>query len=440
MIAHTTPRQRQQFFVLHQGGETYQQIGERFSVSAECVRYWCRRQRDGGTCQTTYHREAAGLLGRFDPKVRFCVLRLRLEHRRWGPNRIRKKLQRRVSLRGTRIPSEASIGRYLHRWPRFHRRRKQQIVRVRPYQPVAVHQRWQLDFKLGIALQDGTLVNLHTVRDPFGEVCIGAFVSPAGRVGHIPRRVTFSEIQSTLRACFARWSTLPVELQTDAEPVLVGQPQDTFPSRFTLWLRGFGIDHLVIRPGKPTDNAEVERCHRTLMDYAIVGNENVTIDQLQTILDQAVYELAFELPSRAASCHGQPPVSAHPELLQPRRRFQPEHELALFDLGRVDAYLATFTWERRVGKTGQINLGGQHQVYSVGRSYACRQVWVRFDPADRHFVFYQDESAEREIRRRPARSLDLTDLTGLAFWPTGLKLQQLALPLSIPDLQGVRIQ
>jgi hypothetical protein len=109
--------------------------------------------------------------------------------------------------------------------------------------------------------------------------------------------------------------------------------------------------------------------------------------------------------------------------------------LALFDLKRVDNYLATFTWERKVGKTGQITIGGRHQRYSVGRAYAGQQVLVRFDPTDRHFVFFDPNQPKKEIGRRPARGLDVADITGLAEWPAGLGIQQLPLPFSV--LEGV---
>lgn len=429
----TTSLQRRRFYERHCRGETYQAIADSEGVSTECVRSWCRRQRDGGSCQTAYHRGPAGLLSHFDGKIRYWVLRLRLKHPRWGPNRIREKLKKLPTLRYSPLPSEASIGRYLHQWPCFRRRPKQKITRERPKAPTQVHQRWQMDFKMGCALDNGTLVNLHTVRDPVGEAALGAFVFPAGKVGQRPRKVTWKQAQSDLRACFARWNTLPDEVQTDGEPALIGQPQGDFPSSFTLWLKGLGIEHLVIRPGKPTDNAEVERCHRTINEYALVGNEDATVAELQDILDGAVYELAFELPSRAEGCAGASPVVAHPELLQPRRPFCPEHELAIFDLHRVDAYLATFSWERKVGKTGQITLGGLHQYYSVGRAYARHQVVVRFDPADRHFVFYEADSPEKEIGRRPARGLGVADLTGLAAWPMGPGPQQLPLPLPIAE-------
>lgn len=218
---------------------------------------------------------------------------------------------------------------------------------------------------------------------------------------------------------------------SDGDTVLVGNHHQSFPTVFTLWLKGLDVEHLVTRPAKPTDNAEVERCHRTVNDYAIVGHEKASVLELQRILDQAVYELNFELSSRAEECLGRPPVTAHPELLQPRRPFQPEHELALFDLKRVDTYLASFTWQRKVGKTGQIEVG-RHR-YSVGRVYSRRSGLLRFDPAYRHFVFYDVDDPGMEIRRRPAKGLDITDLTGVAQRPHGLGVQQLPLPLFIPE-------
>lgn len=428
MAKRTTPEQRRDFYQRHQRGESYPVIADSLGISLACVRYWCRRQRDGGGCRSNYQRKPSGLLSRFDPKVRYRILRLRLAHPRWGPNRIRAKLKKLPALQGLPLPSDAEIGRYLHQWPQFRRAPKAKSPRQRPRSPSQVHQRWQIDFKVEIALQNGLLVNLHTVRDPVGEACLGAFVFPAGRVGQKAQKVTAEQVRSVLRTCFARWGTLPDEVQTDGEPALVGQAQDTFPSHFTLWLKGFGIEHLQIRSGRPTDNAEVERCHRTLNEYAIVGNQDHAVASLQDILNQAVHELTVELPSRAEGCAGRPPIVAHPELLQPRHPFQPEHELALWDLARVDAYLASFTWERKVGKTGQITLGGQHEYYSVGRPWAGHCVRVRFDRADRHFVFYDVLAPEQEIGRRPARGLDVTDLTGLAMWPVGLGPQQLPLP------------
>lgn len=436
MLRQTTPEQRRRFYQRHLRGESYQEIADHEGVSKACVRYWCRRQRDGGSYISQYRRKPGGLLGRFDPKVRYLILRLRLQHPRWGPNRILARLKKRASLCGLPLPSESAIGRYLHRWQRFRRRPSKTIPRERPKQPLRVHQRWQIDFKMDIPLKDGNLVNLCTLRDPVGEACIGAFVFPAGRVGRRGRKVIFAEVRSALRLCFDRWGTRPEEVQTDNEPLFAGQPQDAFPSQFSLWLRGLGIEHLLIRAGKPTDNAEVERCHRTIRDYALAGNEAADLEGLQAILDEAVHELCYELTSRAEGCHGQPPILAHPELLHASRPFQRQHELALFNQQAVDAYLAGFTWQRKVGKTGQVTIGGHHANYSVGRQYARQNIWVRFDPEDRHFVFYDTEEGDHEIGRRPARGLEVEDLTSLSPWPIGLGPQQLSLPLLISEGVG----
>lgn len=428
MNTRTTPKQRKEFYQRHQQGESYPRIAEGEGVSRECVRYWCRRQRDGGDCQAHAHRKTAGSLNRFSPFIRYGILRLRLEHPRWGPNRIRAGLGKRSSLRGTKLPSEASIGRYLHHWSCF-RRRKKKPSAIRPLQPTRIHQRWQIDFKVGICLKDGSQVDLHTVRDPLGEACIGACLFPTEAVTLRTKRVPLESVRLTLRTCFQHWHTLPEEVQTDNESTLVTSHRDGFPSRLTLWLQGLGIQHLTIRPGKPTDNAEVERCHRTLYEYALVGNEDLPLSQLQSILEQAVFELDYELPSRAEGCAGKPPVQAHPELLQPRQPFELEHELACFDLKRVDAYLATFTWKRKVSKQGQICLGGHHHYYLVGRAYARMEILIRFDPTDRGLVFFNPDAPDKEIGRRPARHLELEDLIGLIPWPQGLVPQQLPLPL-----------
>jgi putative transposase len=420
----TNPSQRQHFYALHQEGHTYAEISERFKISKACVRYWCRRQRDGKGSQTIYSSKPCRLLNHFHPRVRYVILRLRLEHPRWGPNRIRCKLKKRPSLLGLKLPSEAEIGRYLHQWRRFRRKPKKKPVQERKNQPTQVHQCWQIDFKMGIRLDNGTLVNLFTVRDPVGEAYIGDFIFET----RSRQRIRMEEVRAVLRRCFDHWGTLPDEVQTDGESVLVSSHQNDFPSPFTLWLIGLGVAHRVIK--NVTSNAEVERCHRTVNDYALVGNEGLTFPVLQYVLDQAIYELNYELPSRAEGCTGKPPIQAHPELLQPRHSFQAALELSLFDLKRVDQYLASFAWVHRVNRNGQVSIGAKHTRYMVALAYAGHEVEVRFDPKDRHFVFSHLGDPDHILRRQPARGLDLEDLTGLETWPKGLGPQQLLLPLS----------
>jgi len=421
----TTCKQRSTFYQRHCQGETYEEIAQSMGVSRECVRYWCRRQRAGLGVQSQYHRKPSGLLSHFSRIVRYVVLRLRVEHPRWGASRIRHTALQRYSLQGVRIPSTVQIGRYLHQWARFRRKRLQRIERERPRQPERVHECWQMDFKIGIVLRNGRQVNLHTVRDPFGAACIGAVVYDAGRAGQRPRQITMEQARTTLRRCFAFWNTIPEKLQTDNQTGLAAARQSNdFPTTFTLWLVGLGIQHVFIRSGHPTDNAEVERCHRTLTDYAIIGNQELPQPLLQDWLDLSVQQLNFELPSQAHGCYGKPPVEAHPELLQPVRSFQPEQEIASFDLQRVYAYLAGLTWERTVSKVGRIDLGGFR--YGVGSQFSGKRIAIHFDPASCEFILYNGQTL---IRRHSARGLSVEDLTGLENHASFLGPQQLLLPL-----------
>lgn len=425
MAAQTTPHERRLYYELHQAGQTYEQIAATHGRSPECVRYWCRRQRDGGTVETRYRRSSAGLLSQFSPGVRYVILRLRLEHPRWGPDSILLHLKKRPSLRGMKLPSRTAIGRYIAQWKKLRRpRRPHGKRRSRPQPATSVHQRWQIDFKERLKLDDGTAVDLYTACDPVAGACIGAtlFVAPPGT------RIQSENVRALLRTCFAQWGTLPREIQTDGETALVGRTiKEAFPSRFTLWLKGLGIDHLVIRHRRPTDNAEVERWHRTINEYVMMGNEHQSANQLDQSLQQALEELLHERPSWAKECNGRPPAVAYPELFEPVRPFQADHELACFDLSRVDNYLAELSWRRRVSKRGQISIDQQRR-YTVGYQHAHKEVLVRFDPADRHFVFYDAEAPDSELCRRPARDLEVEDLTGIAEWPFGHGIQQLPLP------------
>ena len=440
MTIKTICHQRQEFYKLHLGGKSYGTIAKMHGLSKECVRYWCRRQRDGGSVKTQWHQPVRGGLSQFEPIVRYVILRLRLQHPRWGPGVILTHLQQRPSLTGKALPSLSSIGRYLHQWPRFRRRRKVRAVHATQHPvPVSrVHQCWQIDFKEDIELHDGSHQTLHTVCDQMSGACVAAVVTPATQSGSRKRRVTVDELQNTLRQAFDRWQTLPEIIQSDNEAVFVGNTRDPFPGRFTLWLTGLGIQHQRIRPGRPTDNAQVERCHQTVCNYAVIGNEKSSPPQLQETLDQAVTTLANRLPSRATQCQARPPVQAYPELLTQPRPWHPTLELAHFDLNRIDALLASSVWQRRVGKTGQICIGGRHRYYSVGRNYAGQDVHVCFDPADRSYVFFQFDDHDPstvgpEIARRPARYLTFEAIAGLDHPGASIGPQQLKLAFPEPD-------
>jgi len=427
----TTLAQRREFYRRHLQGETFQEIADNSGVSRGCVRFWFRRQRNGGTCENQYDRDSPGLLSSFDPLVRYAILHMKLAHPRWGPERIHYKLTKRRSCRGLQLPHPSSIGRYVHQWSRFHRPKPKVIKRSRPKPVKAVHQRWQIDFKTNIRQENGEKLTLHTLVDEYSGACLDAQLLPKETVNKRRARVTWREAQKTLRCGFSAWGTLPQSVQTDSESTLVGRAGLDFPTDFTLWLRGLGVEHTIIRTGICTDNSEVERGHRTVNDYAVFGQEKRTLAELQFMLRQAVQELTFELPSRAKKCKGRPPTKAYPALLSTPQPYQLEKELVHFDMKRIDAYLALFQWRRKVCKNGRIQLGGHRCRYWVGREYAYQYVLINFDPDDRHLVFFSENNPEQEICRLPIKALSVHDLIGIKDPEVTVVPQQLPL---FPDV------
>jgi len=366
MAERTSEGQRIEFYRRNINGESYVEIAQGNGVSRECVRYWCRRQKKGEGVKSRWHVRKRGALSQFDIAVPGHILELRKQHPRWGPVSLRMHLEKEVELKGKRLPSPASIGRFLHEAPENRRRPKRKPLELASVVLTRVHQRWEMDFKVRIHLKDKETVQLHTVTDPFSGAHIGAYIYKSGAN---TSRVPLQEVQATLRACFSEWGTLPEEIQTDGEPILAANPGE-LPTEFTLWLAGLGIGHRKIAAGRPTQNGSVERGHRTIHDYSLQGQLHRSRADLQTYLNQCRQELNTLYPSRAKGCGGKPPLTAHPELLHPLQAYRPEWEELLFDLTRVDAFLAACTLDRKVGKKGQITIGGPHEKYLVGQTFA----------------------------------------------------------------------
>jgi hypothetical protein len=271
---------------------------------------------------------------------------------------------------------------------------------------------WQLDSQEGIRLHDGDIATICNIRDPVGAAMIASQAFSVKTELHW-RKLEWIEVRAVLRQAFSEWQTLPDGLQTDNELGLAGGPNDPYPGQLTLWLVGLGIKHRFIRPGCPTDQPHIERNHRTLDDFALNDQALADREQLQQTLgrERSLYNRLF--PARASDCAGRPPLVAHPELLCPRRYYQPDLELILFDLQRVYDYLASYTFKRTVNASGQVSLG--RHMYSLGkklvRQHQLKTVLARFDPRLKQWVFLTE--TEAELLRRPLKGLDVSTLTGL---------------------------
>ena len=154
-------------------------------------------------------------------------------------------------------------------------------------------------------------------------------------------------------------------------------------------------------------------------------------------MDKDWHELNHECPSRAKGCNGKPPLVAHPELLTTKRPYRPEWELELFNLKRVDEYLAEFTWVRTCTSVGQLRM--RKMRYSLGAAWAYQDVSATYDPEHRQFVFEQIRSNTRKGKeqpkldpvRRDAKNLSIEDITGISREILELPSRQLMFPFVI---------
>jgi hypothetical protein len=204
------------------------------------------------------------------------------------------------------------------------------------------------------------------------------------------------------RRVFARWG-LPDYTRVDN-----GYPWGTShdcPSELALWLIGSGIDPIWNPPARPTCNPKVERCNGLAQQWG----------ELQTCTGYRQAARRLDWVGRVQreeypAIGGRPRIEAFPALRTPRRAYQRAREPALWDLGRVDAFLARGCWRRRVDCNGRISIYGHGR--SIGRSRAGREVLMRFDASSRHWVIY-DPNGE-EIKRLPAEELTRGRIMALA--------------------------
>jgi transposase InsO family protein len=400
-----------------QAGHTLTQLAAEVSCSYECARKWWRVGRDKGLEGLRAPRRgrgSTGILLHFDPRVAEKALAHKRRHRPWGANRVLVELKSDPELTGLRLPGRSRLSVFFKEsCPECVASRKRRVARPpRPPEATGVHEVWQLDSQEGIRLHDGEIATVCNIRDPFGAAMIASRAFPVKTEQHW-RKLKWTEVRGVLRGGFTEWQTLPDSVKTDNELGLAGGPNDPYPGQLTLWLVGLGIKHCFIRPGCPTDQPEIERNHRTLDNFALDDEALSDTGHLQQALDRerGVHNHLF--PSQASDCAGRPPLVAHPELLTPRRYYQPELELALFDLQRVYDYLATFTFERKVSSSAQVSLG--RRLYSLGkklvREKEVETVLARFDARHGQWVFLT-EAGEELVRRQP-KGLDVHTLTGL---------------------------
>ena len=422
--------EREQIYQAKLRGLSLPEIAAELGCSPQTARKWWRRARDHGRAALANSRPgrpASGILSHFAPSLIALALSLKRANPRWGAARVLLEVQQDPALLAVALPSRSRLALlFKTECPECVglRRRKTKPQSVSPpSRPTAVHECWQLDMQEAIRLADGRVATICTVRDVVGAAILASQAFDVTTTRHY-RKLRWQAVRQVIRSAAAGWETLPDALQTDNEVCLAGLPSDPAPSQLTLWLCGLGVAHPFSRPGRPTDQAQIERTHRTLDNLTGMLDGLADLSSLQARLDteREYYNQLF--PSRASDCSGRAPLSAHPELCHKRRPYRLEWERQLFNEQLVYQELASVRLERKVTPVGQIQLYGRS--VGVGRAYAGQTLLVCCDASKRQWVISSGDG--RLVAERPIQGCDVTSLTGIPDDPL-LELPPLQLTL-----------
>lgn len=390
-------------------GASHAEVARELGCAPETVRKKWQAFRRGRHVRRR-GRPASGILSTYPAEMGQKAVEFKQAHPHWGPANVLVELRQHFGDRYELYPSASRLSAlFKARCPQAVQRRSPPAPPPEAPTPARqIHQCWQVDAKEAIHLADGQIASFLDVRDPVSGVMIASQAFLTTLTPTTYRKLSLAEIQATHRQAFSQWGR-PAEIQTDHEDVFAGANQSDFPMPFTLWLVGLGIRHTFSRQRCPTDQAQIERNHRTLGEMSWKDQPPQDLADLQRQLDEARCRYNRLFPAHAADCQGLPPLVRHPQAGCSNRPYQSSSEWVLFDLAAVDDFLAQSRWRRKVDRNGVAFVG--NRPYYLGKDHKHPTVLVRFQPQERSFVF-ENESGER-IKILPAKGLDKSDLTGL---------------------------
>ena len=201
-------------------------------------------------------------------------------------------------------------------------------------QAVEPHEIWQVDAVENVPLATGQRISWLTVTDEASGAILATEVSPPPSVGTCPR----AAIQTMFRGSSRLGPPRPRAVDNGYP---WGTPRD-LPSELALWLIGLGVEPIWNPPGQPT-----------------LQSQGGAVQRPDPAVGRAAY--LHRLPPGGGGAgrvgrtqreeypaiRGQTRMEVFPQLGTPRRVYRPDREAALWDLARVDAFLAQGCWRRQ---------------------------------------------------------------------------------------------
>lgn len=206
-------------------------------------------------------------------------------------------------------------------------------------------------------------------------------------------------IQAELIAIFERWG-VPRRIRVDnGRPF--GDPKQELVPPLALWLIGLGIPVIWNEPGRPQQNAKVERCQGVMGRWTELS-QCANVEELKERLHRQADFYNYDFPIRRRA--GRKRIELCPDLAHTGRDWNP----AAFQLDRVLAFLAQGYWERNVSANGQVSIYGQR--LSVGVKYKHQKVSTKLDPTENQWRFFDLSGASIKCHPTPFNAESIWNL------------------------------
>lgn len=410
-------------------------IADRLGWRESTVRKWRHRGQTQGRAGliSPMGRPAEGALSSYSEEMRNVLTGWRQEHPGWGPKTLRTELELAEEFVGKKLPSPATIGRFLKEQAFTQPYEKHsELPQTQAESPGESHDVWELDARGQEYVPDIGVISLIQLNDRHSHVRLISYPCWLGSK-RLQRRADTTDYQVVLRLAFTDWG-MPKNLQVDHESVFYDNTsQSPFPTRLHLWLLALGVSLQFGRRGRPTDQGMTERSHQLWYKQVLQGVTFNNWDALYMSLRDRRIFLNQHLP--CASLNNQPPLQAFPDALHSGRYYRPEWEQDLLDLNKVYDYLAAGRWFRKISASGTFSLGGY--VYCIGQQWRNRQAEITFQPDSQNLSLC--DGAGQPLAQIPIKGLSVDCLAGKLSQILMLPIFQLCLPFSWEDQQLLRL-
>jgi len=277
--------ERARFIALHEEGlYSMSELCARFGISRKTGYKWLGRYQAAGLAGLEDQSRAPQACPHRTPaRIETALIRAREAHPTWGPKKLLPYLAR--TQPDLELPAPSTAGAVLKRHGLVAgrpQRRKPTHPGTCSLQAEAPNDVWQADFKGQFPTRNGSLCYPLTVTDAHSRYLLACRALTS---------TEFASAQHVFAALFAEYG-LPLAIRTDN-----GCPFSSTAigglSRLSVWWIKLGIRHQLIRPGRPQENGQHERMHRTLKaettrppDWDLLGQQ-ARFDAFQTEFNHA---------------------------------------------------------------------------------------------------------------------------------------------------------